>query len=328
MPLALSAGQPNVMGNPFSDNSVPATTGSSTDAQPLLGVAIPTYKRQLLLARLLDSIDGDLPIVVSDNGGYLSKDFEGVYPKVRFLSAPEVTVMKNWNRAAAALNTEWIIMPGDDDLYYPSSFSTIERTLRSSGEAEIVFFGHHIIDEYDKLLETWQPEAGQSPAPTGFNQMRFGVSARPPSIAFRKRLFDRLNGFDEQFTVTAGDSHFYQRASLIGDVVFCPDVVSGYRVWSVGSTNQTIATRNWMKEIDLWCDSVRAFAEKHSSYQYTDALRDEIYTANLRAGIGALKSRGSYLGAWRHLLDNRYPFHASMFSQVKLLVHLLMPRRK
>jgi hypothetical protein len=295
---------------------------------PLLGIAIPAYKREALLGRLLNSIQAEWPIVVSDNGGHLSDGFMARHHKVRFHAGPEVTAVKNWNRAASELNTEWIIMPGDDDLYYQSSFSIIESTLRASEEADIVFFGHHIIDEHDSLCETWQPEASQHYAPKGFELIRLGASARPPSIVFRKRLFDKLNGFDEQFAVTAGDNHFYQRASLIGNVVFCPDVVSGYRVWSAGSTQQTIATPEWLREIDLWCDGVREFASTHTSYQYTDALRDEIYTANLRAGIGSLKSRGQYLGAWRHLLTNRYPYRASLLSQAKLIAHLLLPRRK
>lgn len=318
---------------PTATDALPECTSTSSNripssGRPLLGIAIPAYKREHLLGRLLDSIHGDWPIVVSDNGGYLSEGFMDRHQKVRFHAGPEVTVLKNWNRAAAELNTEWIIMPGDDDLYYPTSFSTIERTLLSSSNADIVFFGHHIIDEHDRRCETWQPEAGLLTAPKGFDRIRLGASARPPSIVFRKRLFDQLNGFDEQFTVTAGDNHFYQRASLIGNVVFCPEVVSGYRVWPAGSTQQTIATPEWMREIDLWCDGVREFASKYTSYRYTFALHDEIYTANLRAGIGALKSRGKYLGAWHHLLGNRYPYRASLLSQVKLLAHLLLPLRK
>lgn len=297
-------------------------------ASLLLGIAIPAYKRTDLLDRLLRSIQTAYPVTVSDNGGNLPADFKLKHPEVHFLTGPEVPVLRNWNRVASSQTSEWVIMPGDDDLYYPSSFPTIERTLQANPEADIVFFGHHIVDEHDQVRETWQPEPGLLPAPQGFERIRLGAPARPPSIVFRKRLFDRLGGFSEQFTVTAGDNHFYQRASLIGNVLFCPEVVSGYRVWTAGSTRQTIATPEWLREIDLWCEGVRDFASAHTGYRYTDALRDEIYIANLRAGIGALKSRGHYFGAWRHLLANRYPCRASPVSQAKLLAHLLLPRRK
>lgn len=299
-----------------------------TRHRPFLGVAIPAYKREGLLGRLLDSIHAVLPIVVSDNGGHLSDAFKVRYPEVRFLVGPEVTVLKNWNRAASALDTEWIVMPGDDDLYYPDSFAIMAERLRAHPMADIAYFGHHIINEQDTVTSSWQPAAALLTAPAGFEQIRLGAPARPPSIAFRSALFQRLGGFNETFAVTAGDNHFYQRASLIGHTLFAPDIVSGYRVWNAGSTMSTIATSAWMREIDFWCRNVQEFAEHQSSYHYKDSLRDEIYTANLRAGIGALKSRGQHLGAWRHLLANRYPYRASPLSQAKLLAHLLLPRRK
>lgn len=290
-----------------------------------LGIAIPAYKRVDLLGRLLDSIKTNFPIVVSDNGGHLPADFKGRYAHVQFLTGPEVPVLQNWNRAARGLNTEWIIMPGDDDLYYPKSFTEIEEVLRQRPSSDIVFFGHKIIDENDNVRETWRPVTGVYSAPKGFNFVRMGVPARPPSIVFRSELYRELGGFSEKFKVTAGDNHFYQRACLIGEMQFSDKVVSGYRVWNAGSTSQTVATRAWMQEIDLWCAEIQAFAKAQTSFTYPVTLRDEVYLANLRSGIGALKERGGYLSAWRHVMNNRYPFKASLPSQAKLLAHLLIP---
>lgn len=310
-------------------DSAPAVAKlAPSSGKPLLGIGIPAYKRESLLGLLLDSIQAAWPIVVSDNGGNLSAGFKARYPHVRFLVGPEVTVLANWNRAASALETEWIVMPGDDDLYYPESFAVIERTLRANPEADIVFFGHHIINELDAVTATWKLDSEVLAAPAGFDRIRLGTPARPPSIVFRSSLFERLGGFSEAFTVTAGDNHFYQRASLVGNVLFCPEVVSGYRVWSAGSTLSTIATSAWMKEIDLWCLGIQEFAQQRTAYKYDGVLHDEIYAANLRSGIQALKQRGQYLGAWRHLFANRFPYRASLKSQVKLLAHLILPRLK
>jgi len=294
----------------------------------LLGIAIPAYKRPDLLGRLLASIDGPFPITVSDNGGNLPADFKTRHASVNFLCGTEVPVLSNWNRAAASQSSDWIIMPGDDDLYYPDSFETIERVLQANPTADIVFFGHHIIDEHDRICETWQPQYALLDAPFGFESIRMGAPARPPSIVFRRRLYEQLGGFSEDFRITAGDNHFYQRASLVGRVLFSPHVVSGYRVWNAGSTASTIATPGWLREIDQWCTDVQAFSRKHTTYYYSDALRDEIYMANLRAGIRALKERGQYASAWRHVAGSRYPFRASVAAQAKLLAHLLLPHLK
>ena len=307
------------------DANVNSSNRPNTPQRPLLGIAIPAYKREGLLGRLLDSIEADFPVVVSDNGGHLSDEFKARFPAVLFLVGPEVPVLKNWNRAACALDTEWIVMPGDDDIYYPDSFAVMVERLRSNPMADIVYFGHHIIDEQDAVTSSWQPATLLLHAPAGFEYIRLGSPARPPSIVFRSAMYQRLGGFNETFTVTAGDNHFYQRASLVGNTLFASDIVSGYRIWNAGSTMSTIASSAWMREIDLWCRNVQDFANQDSSYRYSDALRDEIYIANLRAGIGALKSRGQYLGAWRHLFASRYPCRASLFSQAKLLAHLILP---
>lgn len=294
----------------------------------LIGIAIPSYKRPEMLARLLDSIAPGIPIAVSDNGASLDAAFRERYPQACFLQQPDVlTVLKNWNKAARAIDAEWIVMPGDDDLYYPSSFERIEAAIRQHPTADILFFGHHIVDEHDSVQETWTPAAETFAAPRGFHVVRLGVPARPPSIVFRRAIYERLGGFCEDFRVTAGDNDFYQRAALMGEVVFVPDVVSGYRVWSSGSTSQTIASRAWLDEIDLWCRRVQAFANSASHYRYPDSLRDEIYLANLRSGIRARRLVHGWLAGWRHAASARYPYRAAPMSQVRLLAQLLLPRR-
>jgi len=294
----------------------------------LLGIAIPSYKRPELLARLLDSIDADLPIAVSDNGAHLDAAFKARYPGVRFVVQQQVvSPAGNWNRAARAVDAEWIVMPGDDDLYYPHSFALIERAIRAHPSASIMFFGHHIIDEHDRVIESWQPAERVLPAPAGFESVRLGVPARPPGIVLRKSIFERLGGFSEDFKVTASDNDFYQRATLVGETVFLPDIVCGYRVWSSGSTAQAIASRDWLDDVDLWCRRVQAFAGTDSAYRYPDSLRDEVYLANLRAGVRAAKLGRGWGAGWSHLARARYPWRAPAISQLKLLAQLMLPAR-
>ncbi len=297
-------------------------------SEALLGIAIPSYKRPEMLARLLDSIDAGVPIAVSDNGGNLEAVFTERYAHVRFVRQPEVVpVTHNWNCAARAIDATWIVMPGDDDLYYPGSIARIEQAIRANPSADILFFGHHIIDEHDQVTGTWQPIAEALAAPAGFHRVRLGVPARPPGIVFRRAAFERLGGFCETFKVTASDNDFYQRVALSGSAAFIADVACGYRVWSSGSTAQTIASKPWLDEIDFWCRRVQDFARQHSTYTYPDSLRDEIYLANLRSGVRALKSRGDHLAALRHVVAARYPFRASPVSQLKLFTQLILPAR-
>jgi glycosyltransferase involved in cell wall biosynthesis len=303
-------------------------TAQAAASGTLLGIAVPSYKRPDLLARLLDSIDAHWPVVVSDNGAYLDEAFKARHPSVGFVVQPQVvSPASNWNRAAQAIDADWIVMPGDDDLYYPSSFAIIEQAIRANPDAAIFFFGHHIIDECDRITGTWQPPALALASPEGFERVRLGVPARPPGIVFRREVFERLRGFGEEFKVTASDNDFYQRATLLGQTVFVPDVVCGYRVWSSGSTAQAIASREWLDDVDLWSSRVQAFAATDAGYRYPDSLRDEVYMANLRAGVRAAKISRGWAAGWRHAARARYPWRASPVSQFKLLAQLMLPAR-
>lgn len=290
-----------------------------------LGIAIPTYKREELLGRLLNSIPDGPSIIVCDNGGHLSGSFKKKYTKVRFIVETEASSARNWNRAASALDTEWIVMPGDDDLYYKNSFCDVAEELQRYPTSMIALFGHYTIDYQDNIISKWQPSNSIAEAPFGFDKIKYGVEARPPSIFFRSELYKQLGGFNENFNVTAADCHFYQRASLIGATLYSNKIVSGYRVWDSSATNLMITSHDWMVDIDYWTRDIQKFAQKHTKYNYKDALRDEVFLRNMLSGIVAFKLRNRYTDAWRHLLEHRYPYRASLATQIKLLAHLMLP---
>lgn len=292
-----------------------------------LNIVIPAYKREELLGKLLNSIGMVVPVIVIDNGGHLSEAFTSKYKNIKFISGPEVDMFSNWNRAALASDSEWVLMPGDDDLYYEESMSIIKNELMAHPSADIVFFGHNIINGQDEIQSTWVPGCVLLDPPMGFEVLRRGTPARPPAIAFKKNLFEKLNGFSEEFKITAADNDFYQRASLVGRTAFIDKVVAGYRVWENGATKQTIATQDWLREIDLWCDRMRDFSQKNTEYCYPRSLKDGIYLDNLRVGINTLKKHKGHRAAWKHFRNSRYPFLANPVAQLKLLLALLMPNQ-
>jgi glycosyltransferase involved in cell wall biosynthesis len=287
-------------------------------------IAIPTYNRQTLLAELLNSIQ-NINIYVSDNGGYLDKSFQEKYSQVRFApKIPEVPVLCNWNAAANLVKEKWFALPGDDDLYYPASFEVISRYLIQYPDIDVFIFGHHEIDGAGKILGTWQPKALQRfDAPNGFSIFQFGVDARMPSIIIKKELFDQLNGFDDSFKVTAGDSDFIQRALLMGNTLYVPEIIAGYRIWTGGSTHNTIASEAWMHEIDRWCNKMAIFCQEHSITLYNQTVRDEIYARNLIGGIVNIKKQGGYRMAWKYFLKFKYPARALFRTQLHLFYSLI-----
>ncbi|WP_413904383.1 hypothetical protein [Candidatus Skiveiella danica] len=277
------------------------------------GLAVPTYKRHNVLQKLLASIPSKVPVYISDNGSTLPESFQQQHTNavVRKIF-PAVAMFKNWNLAAKLAHEEWIAVPSDDDVYYPESFEIIERCLAKYTDMDMIVFGHNTIDANNVVLNSWVPQFATCSAPNGFLKFRYGVDARMPSIFIKKKLFDQLGGFDEGFKLTAADSDLIQRATLAGNVQFIPEVVSGYRVWEGGLTHATIASSQWMEEVDRWCNRISKFCDERGITIYSNAIRDEVYAQNLLAGIISARRTNGYKAAWRHLNKCRYPFRARL----------------
>lgn len=289
-----------------------------------IGVTIPTYQRQDKLEEILATIPESVKVYLSDNGATLPKDFQKEKVNVRINKVtPVVPMFSNWTKAGMSAEEEWLILPSDDDLFMPNAFEAINGVLTScSDEVGMVIFGHHAIDGDGEVLSTWSPDDKLYPAPSGFSVFQYGVPARMPSIVIRTKVFRELGGFCEDFKLTASDSDFIQRASLVADVQFVSTVISGYRIWEGGATANTIATFEWMQEIEMWCNRIESFCRVRNIHVYSSHIRDEIYASNLSAGISLLRKQGLLKHAWKHFWKCRYPFRAPLKTQLRIIYHL------
>jgi hypothetical protein len=304
--------------------------------QPRIAVAIPTHARKEMLFRLISSLPHDWQIFVSDNNASLAPLEAPLGPHVSVSHCDRLIPMfANWNRAISLVGDGFshVFIPSDDDIYLPTARTAVADALVRYPDADILVFGCDFFNEHDKRWSGYCPSAHEALSP-GYGFLKFirGVDARMPGVLFRKAFLNSIGAFDDRFELTAADSELIQRAALLGRTVFVPTVIGLYRIWSGSLTNSRQATKLWMDEVDVWTEKIaHLLSNCHELSGHKINLgrfRDEIFVANLRAGIGALKARSNYFGAWRHLLANRYPYRASLLSQAKLLIHLLLPFRK
>jgi len=294
-----------------------------------IGIAVPTYNREVQLNSLLEVIPEEASVYVSDNGSHLSAVFMGRFPKVHFLAVAgePVRMFANWNLAARMVTEEWVVIPSDDDIYFENSFRTIAEYLERYSTADVIVFGHHTVDESYQKIGEWKPqELVECAAPNGFEYFKYGVSARMPSIFFKRNLLEELGFFDENFKITAADSDLVQRALVKGRSVFIPKVVSGYRVWLGGATHNTISTSEWMQEIDYWGKKIEKILQEIPQYsREAPSIRAELYAINLLAGVISIKKSAGYVAAWKHMKKCRYPYKALLRTQLRLLYWLIRP---
>lgn len=296
-----------------------------------VAVAIPTYKRENLLRKLIASIPETWTICISDNGSSMVP-LDIPLPGIVSHASSLIPMFANWNRALSLVpgDATHVFIPSDDDLFLPNAGEVVQRAVTTHPDADMFVFGCNFFDEHGHSWAGYCAESlTQHEAGAGFHVFARGVSARMPGVLLRKSFLDQIGGFDEGFELTGADSELIQRALLLGRTVFVPETIGLYRIWAGSLTHARVATDQWMREIDLWVDKVgKLLLAGHQPLERPVNIaryKDEIYIANLRSGIHALKRGGRYLAAWRHVVSRRYPFHASLLSQAKLLAHLLLP---
>lgn len=292
-----------------------------------LAISIPTYNRQYYLTKLINSIPESTQITVSDNGSFLTDVEFYSHPNLIKISHSDVLpIFENWNASIiSAPKTDYIAIPSDDDCYIKSEFPFIVETLNEF-DADVFIFGNNFIDEHDGVLGSYCPkEYSVLKAPLGLEKFFYSVDVRMPSIIFRKSFLDEIGYFDQNsFTLTAADSELIQRALLLGNTVFVPKIISCYRVWPGGLTDQKIASKHWLDEIDIWTNKIIELGQSNNISLNWRKYKDEIYARNLLAGCHNLYKIKNYNGVINHVKSVRYPWYAKTGSHLRLLKKILL----
>jgi glycosyltransferase involved in cell wall biosynthesis len=292
-----------------------------------VGVAIPTYNRENYLRVLLNTIPDNVNVVISDNGNGCSDQFKEEFKNRRFIGTDQVIApLENWNNAASNLETEWICLACDDDIFFENAFSEFHLYEEQYPDAEMIIFGHKNIDEEGKEVNSWKVDTLKVlDAPKGYEIFKYGVDARIIGVFFKKDLYERIGKFDEAFKVTASDSDFIQLALLNCKSVFVPKAVVGYRVWKNSSTEQTIATTEWMKEVFYWQSKIASALQKtnHSKHAIKKNT-NEVIARNLFGGLSSLrKQKKGITNSLRFMLQFKYPIFATTETQLRIISCLL-----
>lgn len=291
-----------------------------------IGVAIPTYNREDLLSKLVQTIPEQVKVSISDNGSFLSSEIFTERPATVVHKTDRVLgIFENWNNAVKYLDTDWICIPSDDDIFYPQAFEEFEQAIIQYPNANIIVFGHHVIDENESIISTWVPTEADFKSGEGYGIFRYGVMARMPAILFRRSSFLELGGFDEFYQLTAGDSDIIQRVLLSGSSVFIPKVTSAYRVWPGNLTSRRAATKEWMDEIVYWQNKIKKeLCLKNYSEKKSNQITHEVIIRNLISGLEklAIQNQG-LLPALKFISVVKYPLGAHLKSHLRLAINLM-----
>lgn len=178
----------------------------------MISVIIPTYKRNNLLPRAIDSIlnnSGSYEIIVVDDNGedteYRKNNIKKLKKYETYSNFKYIKHKSNLN-GAAARNTgiriaqgEYITFLDDDDEFDPKRISSLEKMIRNK-KYDLIFTGYIIkkngnfVSEIIPDIVDLQLEALQILLLK--QQNFFGTGS---NLICRKELINKINGFDEAF---------------------------------------------------------------------------------------------------------------------------------
>ncbi len=177
-------------------------------------VVVPTLNSERTLASTLLSLthqnDCSIRIIVVDSGSNdRTKEICDLF-KIETLYVPPGNIYTAINAGLRLADTPWVSYLNSDDYIYPNSFARLIKLgeLDSSG---VVYGRCDYIDIEGRFIYSYEPGY---PKELNSQFCRSQLSFAQPASIFRKEIYKKLGGFNEEMTLAA-DLDFFWRALLL-----------------------------------------------------------------------------------------------------------------
>ena len=213
----------------------------------LFSIIIPTCNRDSLLKKCLNCLEpskqkipfSEYEVIVTDDS--LNSTVASEVDFIRFYTGPRKGPAANRNNGAKYANGEWLIFL-DDDVIPSEDLLNIYKAAINDYPNAIAFEGSIYPDDYELMKK----DLAECPI-----NSKGGVFWSA-NICIKKTIFDKVNGFDEQFILAAQeDQDLYKRLINLGDVMFIEKALVKHPVRLIGLatkiSNIIPGVKNWYK---------------------------------------------------------------------------------
>ncbi len=153
------------------DVEVVVIRNSSLDEIPDFTIAIPTYKRPILLKEAIDSSLNQIgnivyDIIVVDNNPERGDETEILMSSFTsskigyYKNSQNVGMINNWNRLFLLAKGRWLIMLHDDDLLLPNYLDRLAQVIFQDIDAKLFIpeyalmkNGNYVVEDFPSLIE-------------------------------------------------------------------------------------------------------------------------------------------------------------------------------
>lgn len=234
--------------------AAPEPTAAAFDAgaTPLVSVVIPTFRSALLLPGALASLAAQrwrgFEVLISDGASddgtlAVAEAWAGRLPALRIESRPDTGTYDAINRAVAMARGQWVLVLGSDDrLHDPDTLARAAQALRTSA-AEVVYGDVRMMHAAADGVPAGARYAGPMPLE---RLLRANICQQ--SIFYRRRLLDRLGGFDLRYRVWA-DWALNLRAAFEQPMQWIDLVVADYAATGLSATRSDPVLQDELPEL-------------------------------------------------------------------------------
>lgn len=289
--------------------------------RPFWSVMIPTYKPdpQYLdkaLASVLQQDPGPerMQIAVVDD-----QSPDDVAERAAMRAGPRVEfhrrernggMAKNWNNAVDLARGEWVHLLHQDDLVLPGFYQKLSDGISERGDLGAAYVQHYLLDGGEgRRLMSDNPASEAGVVENWMQYVFVYLSIQTPSVVVRRRVYEDLGGFREDFRY-ALDWDMWKRIAAKYPIWFDPEPLACYRRHDDGASMSFLASGGNMEEVRRSIDLSRNYLPPEDREPMAKASRRRYSDLAIDAGVHALV-------AWRDVRIAQAQFREARLFEVE-----------
>lgn len=225
---------------------------------PKFSVIIPAYNCEKFVGEAIESVFNqtylDLEIIVIDDGctdSTKSVIKQYVSDKLVYIFQENQGVSTARNRGIDIAKGEYIAFLDCDDLWLPEKLEKQLELLEKKPQIALVFSDCYIIDSAGNILKR-SFDKGRPPRGEVFNELLMENFIPIPTVVIRKKVFERIGGFDARFGIAA-DYHLTLRVAESFTIDFIDIPLAKYRIHQSNmSRSVDIGVYEELEIVDYW----------------------------------------------------------------------------
>jgi glycosyltransferase involved in cell wall biosynthesis len=187
-----------------------------------------------------------------------STPFDGLYGLAEkfgalvYVHSPNLGIAHDWNMGLSKINTDWVTVAHQDDIYLPTFTEKVLSVVRNKPDVELIF------TDYAELLDGGVRTGtvlliikklllelgfcGRNEIKTTLSKMnclRFGCPIPCPSVTFRGGKRDNL--FNTRYRVNMDWAAWLEKAIRPGSFVWIKEILMQHRIHRASETSEGIA---------------------------------------------------------------------------------------